>query len=227
VIGTVGDVVSRVRPDDMDKRERLVRRLLDVAGTTHAAEAGIRLSDQPMPLFQLLVLCMLASKPIGATVAMRAARELFKAGLRTPKSVLAADRPTMISAFGRAHYVRYDESSATRLTDMALRVRDEYSGDLREIARRSGHDVRAATRMLKQFNGIGDTGAGIFLREVQDVWTWVRPYFDKRATDAARDLGLPTDPVELGSLAPRANSRLAAALVRFSLDDEVRRQVTG
>ena len=32
----------------------------------------------------------------------------------------------MIDAFGRAHYVRYDESSATRLTEMARRVVDEY-----------------------------------------------------------------------------------------------------
>jgi endonuclease III len=220
-------MVPRVRPDVMDKREQLVQRLLKVAGTTYAAEAGVRIKDTPTPLFQLLVLCMLASKPIDATVAMRAGRELFKEGLRNPKAVLAADRQTMISAFGRAHYVRYDESSATRLTDMAERVRDEYSGDLREIARRSGHDVKAVTRMLKQFKGIGDTGADIFLREVQDVWTWARPYFDKRAIAGAKELGLPTDPAKLGSLAPQDNSRLAAALVRLSLDDEVRRQVTG
>jgi endonuclease III len=211
----------------MDRRERLVRRLMEAAGTTYAAEAGIRIDDKPMPLFQLLVLCMLASKPIDATTAMRAARELFSEGLRTPRAVLAADRRTMIRAFGRAHYVRYDESSATRLTDIAQRVSDEFSGDLREIARRSQHDVGAATRILKQFKGIGDTGADIYLREVQDVWTWVRPYFDDRATAAAKKLGLPSDPAKLGALAPRSNARLAAALVRVSLDDEVRRQVTG
>lgn len=208
----------------MDKR---VRRLLDVAGTTYAAQARITLSDKPMPLFQLLVLCMLASKPIDAAIAMGAARELFKAGLRTPKAVLASDRRTMIDAFGRAHYVRYDESSATRLTDMAERVNENYSGDLRELADRSGHDVAAAKRMLKKFKGIGDTGADIYLREVQDVWTWVRPYFDDRATGTAKRLGLPTEPKKLGTLAPRANARLAAALVRASLDDEVRQQVTG
>ncbi|MCA2266528.1 endonuclease [Mycobacterium marseillense] len=208
----------------MDKR---VRRLLDVAGTTYAAQARITMSDNPMPLFQLLVLCMLASKPIDAAIAMGAARELFKAGLRTPKAVLASDRRTMIDAFGRAHYVRYDESSATRLTDMAERVDEDYSGDLRELADRSGHDVAAAKRMLKKFKGIGDTGADIYLREVQDVWTWVRPYFDDRATGTAKRLGLPTEPKKLGTLAPRANARLAAALVRASLDDEVRQQVTG
>jgi hypothetical protein len=132
----------------------------------------------------------------------------------------------MIRAFGRAHYVRYDESSATRLTDMAKRVSDEFSGDVREIAQRSRHDIGAAKRILKQFNGIGDTGADIFLREVQDVWTWVRPYFDKRAIAGAKKLGLPANPTELGRLAPRSNARLAAALVRASLDDEVRRRVT-
>lgn len=198
-----------------------------MAGTTYAAQARITMSDKPMPLFQLLVLCMLASKPIDAAIAMGAARELFKSGLRTPKAVLAADRQTMIDAFGRAHYVRYDESSATRLGDMAERVRDDYSGDLRELADRSGHDVAAAKRMLTKFKGIGDTGADIFLREVQDVWTWVRPYFDDRATGTAKRLGLPTDPKKLGTLAPRANARLAAALVRVSLDDDVRQQVTG
>lgn len=211
----------------MSDQQRLTRRLMTVAGTSYAAEAGIRLDDKPMPLFQLLVLCMLASKPIDATIAMRAARELFRAGLRTPKAVLAADRRTMIDAFGRAHYVRYDESSATRLTAIAERVRNEYSGDLRAIAEASDHDVAAAARMLKQFKGIGDTGADMFLREVQDVWTWVRPYFDERATAAAKKLGLPADPAKLGALAPRTNARLAAALVRSALDDGVRRQLAG
>jgi endonuclease III len=209
----------------MDQHKQVVRRLLNVAGTTYAAEADVRISDKPMPLFQLLVLCMLASKPIDATIAMRAGHELFSDGLKTPKAVLAADRRTMIDAFGRAHYVRYDESSATRLTEMAQRVVDEYSGDLREIARRSAEDIDVAKRMLTNFKGIGDTGADIFMREVQDVWTWVRPHFDRRATRTAKALGLPTDPDRLGALAPRSNARLAAALVRASLDDGVRQQV--
>ena len=211
----------------MDEPKKVSRRLLRVAGTTYAAEADIKLEDKPMPLFQLLVLCMLASKPIDASIAMGAARELFKAGLRTPRAVLEADRQTMIDAFGRASYARYDESSATRLTEMAEKVRDEYSGDLRELAGRSEHDAAAAKRLLKTFKGIGDTGADVYLREVQDVWPWVKPYYDDRATGAAKDLGLPTTPGELKDLAPRSCSRLAAALVRVSLDDDVRRQVTG
>jgi hypothetical protein len=39
--------------------------------------------------------------------------------------------------------------------------------------------------------------------------------------------GLPADATKLAALAPRANARLAAALVRVALDDDLRRQVTG
>ena len=38
----------------MDKHQQRVQRLLEVAGTTYADEAGIRINDKPMPLFQLL-----------------------------------------------------------------------------------------------------------------------------------------------------------------------------
>jgi endonuclease III len=210
-----------------DSSKELVGRLLKLAGTTYADEAGIRLKDQPMPVFQLLTLCMLASKPIDATIATKAARELFRSGLRTPQAVLKSDRATMIRAFGRAHYVRYDESSATRLTDIATAVGDEYGGDLRKLADRGGRDVKATARLLKQFKGIGDTGADIFLREIQDVWTWARPYFDKRGLAAARNMGLPASLDELGALAPRDNAKLAAALVRLSLDEDLRDEVRG
>jgi hypothetical protein len=74
----------------------LVGRLRKIAGTTYAEEVGIRMRDAPMPLLQL---CMLASKPIDATVAIQAARALFGAGLKTPQSVLAANRDTVIKAF--------------------------------------------------------------------------------------------------------------------------------
>jgi hypothetical protein len=204
----------------------LVRILLKHAGTTYAAEAGITLKDAPMPLFQLLTLVMLASKPIGAEIATAAAAELFHQGLRTPDAVLDSPRRTMIAAFGRAGYARYDESSATRLTEIAIMVRDEYGGDLRGLAERSAGDAASATKLLKGFTGIGATGAGIFLREVQDTWTWVRPYFDKRALTAADELGLPTDVAELGALAPRRNAELAAALVRVSLDNHLRELVS-
>ncbi len=204
----------------------VVRRLLRTAGTTYARAAGIILRDKPQPLFQLLMLCSLMSKPISAEIATAAAKELFALGLRSPRAVEHANRIDMIRAFGRAHYVRYDESTASRLPEMAALAHERYRGDLRRLAAEANHDTTVAARLLKGFKGIGDTGADIFLREAQDVWTWARPYFDKKALASARKLGLPTDPDKLAALAPRGTAKLASALIRVSLDSELRKQVT-
>jgi hypothetical protein len=208
----------------MGDTTRFVRRLIGVAGTTYAEQSGIKLRDTPMPLFQLLVLAMLASKPVGADIAARAARELFKTGLRTPKAVLEGRRSIAIAAFGRAGYARYDESSATRLHGIADRVHREFAGDLRNLGVRSGHDPGRAAAELQTFDGIGPTGADVFLREVQAVWPWVRPHFDERALAAARVLDLPADAERLGELAPRSTARLAMALARVSLNDDLRQR---
>lgn len=205
--------------------KELVRRLLRRAGTTYAQEAGIRLRNQPMPLFQLLMLCLLASKPIDSTIAARAARELFASGLRTPHKIIKADRQTLIDALDRAHYRRYDESAASQLIDLAQTAQTNYGGDLRLLAERSGRDIVAAGQALKTFTGLGDVGVGIFLREVQDVWPWARSTFDDRALNAARELGLPGDPRELGALSQGRNAQLAAALVRYSAEAGIRERM--
>lgn len=195
-----------------------VNGLLDRAGTTFAADAGITLKNTPMPLFQLLVLALLSSTRISADIAVAAARELFRAGWRTPAALADAPRRAVVEALDRGGYARYDESTAPRLRELAERVRDEYGGDLRRLGDRAERDVDAASRLIQEFAGIGPVGAGIFLREVQDTWTWVRPYLDRRAARGAERLGLPAEPEALARDAPgRGFAPLAAALARSTL----------
>lgn len=52
-----------------------------------------------------------------------------------------------------------------------------------------------------------------------------RPFFDARATEAAAQLGLPDDPGELAESGGSECARLAAALVRVSLDTRLREKV--
>ncbi|QCQ91289.1 endonuclease [Rhodococcus sp. SGAir0479] len=204
----------------------VVRELLDRAGRTYARDAEITLKDTPEPLFQLLVLAMLLSARISAEIATQAARELFAAGWRTPESMVRAPRGQVIAALKRGRYSRYDESTATRLRKAAERVRDEYDGDLRGLAERSGHDEKAAARLLQEFDGIGPVGAEIFLREVQDTWTWLRPHLDERTLAGATELQLPRDPDALTELAGASEmAPLAAALVRVTLDSKLRDEV--
>jgi hypothetical protein len=196
-----------------------VDELLDRYGTTYAREAGITLRDKPAPLYQLLVLTTLLSVRISARIAVAAARELFRAGWRTPERMAESTWQQRVDALGRAHYVRYDESTATALAAGARRVLDEYHGDLRRIGPESDKDIPRLRDALRGFPRIGETGADIFCREAQVVWPPLRPYFDRRALSAAGQLGLPTDPDELASLVATADvGRLAAALVRASLD---------
>ena len=184
-----------------DHAEDAARQLIDRAGRTYAQDAGITLKNSPSPLFELLVLALLLSTRISADIAVAAARELFTAGYRTPEKMARADWQKLVDALGRGHYVRYDESTATRLGEAAQKVLDDYHGDLRRLADDADSDPTRAAELLQDFTGIGPVGADIFLREVQSVWEWVAPRFDKRALAAARDLGLPEDPARLDDLA--------------------------
>jgi hypothetical protein len=104
------------------------------------------------------------------------------------------------------------------LEDAARHLIDAYGGDLRRLRDAAGRDPARERELLKEFKGIGDVGADVFMREVQRVWREARPFFDDRALESARRLGLPDDPDALARLAPRRDSaRLAAALVRSAL----------
>jgi hypothetical protein len=214
-----------LEPRQLDPRQ-LVRRLLDRAGETYAAQAGIRLLDKPAPLYRLLVLAQLLSTRISADVAVAAARELRGIGLTTPRRMSSAPWQDVVDALGRAHYKRYDESTATRLGESAQCVTEWYGGDLRRLAVHAERDVVEAGRLLQEFPGIGPVGSRIFLREVQHVWPWVRPFADVRVLTAAHDLGLPHVVDDLTDLAgTRDLSSLGAALVHVSLDRSLRAAV--
>jgi hypothetical protein len=194
----------------------LARAVLDRYGTTFAEEAGIRLADEPAPLFQLLVLAELLSARIGAGVAVASAAELYAAGWTTPPRLRDAGRGSVVAALGRGGYRRYDERTATQLREMATLVLTRYAGDLRRLADEAGRDVGRAAVLVQEVKGIGPTGAAVFLREVQAVWPWVRPHLDDRARAGARRIGHPDDDRLAGLVAPDDLARFAAGLVRVS-----------
>jgi hypothetical protein len=193
--------------------------LLEQQGRTFADEAGITLADQPGPLYQLLVLANLLSARITAGVAVAAARELFAAGYRSPRAMLDAGHRARVAALGRGHYRRYDERTATMLGDGARLCLDRWQGDLRRLHQEATGDAAGLRTRLTEFPGIGPTGAGIFLREVQTVWTDIAPYADGKVADGAQLLHLPSEAVELAALTtPDRLASLMSALVRVSRD---------
>ena len=206
----------------MSKHTAVITRLLEQAGTTYSRQAGFTVRDVPSPLYQLSVLAILLAKPISADLAVAGAAELRRAGARTPRGVLALSWQQRVDALSRAHYRRFDESSATRLEQAAHTVLERWRGDLRRLGEESGQDVTEARRLLTTIPGIGPSGADIFLREAQAVWPWARPYLDERVRAGAAAVGLPSSERGLRALFDGQDAaRLGAALVRAGLDDEL------
>jgi hypothetical protein len=99
------------------------------------------------------------------------------------------------------------------LGDGAERLIDDYGGDLRRLHDRAD-DASEVEEMLQGFPGIGPSGAAIFCREVQSVWTDLWPYVDDNALRGARMLGLPADPRRLARLVDRSDlPRLLAGCI--------------
>ncbi|MEW2135727.1 endonuclease [Streptomyces sp. NPDC005409] len=196
----------------------MARRIVREYGETYAHEAGIRLRNTPAPLYQVLVLCVLLSAPIRATTAVAAARELFAAGLRTPRAMAGSGWQDRVDALGRAHYRRYDESTATALGDGAHLLLDRWHGDLRALREEAGGDRDRVRELVQEVPRIGPTGADVFCRETQAVWPELRPFVDARVREAASGVGLPRTPKALAGLVPPHDfTRLADGLVRVSL----------
>lgn len=210
----------------MSKKD-VARALVERHGTTYAEQAGIRLKDSPSQLYQLLVLSVLLSARISADVATAAAKELFKAGYRTPKAMRDATWQQRVDALGRGHYRRYDERTATMLGDGAELVLERWKGDLRRTHDEAGN-TRELEKLLQEVPGLGPSGAAIFCREVQGVWTDVATYVDNKVAQGAQRVGLPKTPDRLASYVPSGKfPQLASACVRASLSKDVVADVRG
>ncbi|MEU8956241.1 endonuclease [Streptomyces sp. NPDC048518] len=205
----------------MAGKKAVLRELLRTSGQTYAAEAGIRLTGTPQPLYRTLVLSCLLSARIRASAAVASTRALYDAGMRGPRQMADATWQQRVDALGRGGYRRYDERTATQLGDGARLVIDAWHGDLRRVRDEADGDVAAVQRMLRQVPGLGPTGVDIFLREVQDVWPEYRPHLDAKVLQGAERLGLPRDASALLELTDERPSVVAAALVRAALDEKI------
>lgn len=207
---------------------RVVHVLLDRYGQTYADQAGIRLANQPAPLFQLLCLSLLLSARIGAGIGVSAARALTDAGWTAPEAMAGSTWQARVQTLNTSGYARYDERTATMLGTTSTLLIERYQGDLRRLREEARHSASREVRLLQQFSGIGPVGSAIFAREVQIVWDELLPYADEKALSVAERLGLGSDPRSLYEQVPDATrfTSLVAALVRCGLSkgiDDVRR----
>jgi hypothetical protein len=125
-------------------------------------------SKKEEELFKWFLACLLFGKPIQTEVAERAYQELVAAHLTSPEAVLRAGWDKLVRLLDRAHYVRYDFSTATKLLEVCQELKHRYSTLTNLLAQ--SRTASELSRKLQKFKHIGPVTARIFLRDVRPVW---------------------------------------------------------
>ncbi len=120
-------------------------------------------------LFKWLLASFLMGKRIQGAIAAKAYQVIIEQHqLNTPQKLAHCTHRQLVVMLGQAHYVRYDETTASRLLALASKLNDEYEGKVSNIAKASA-DLQAFEKRLSEFEGIGPKTIEIFMREASAV----------------------------------------------------------
>ncbi|KAL1952841.1 hypothetical protein VTO42DRAFT_4113 [Malbranchea cinnamomea] len=119
--------------------------------------------------FKWFLACLLFGKPVQQEVARRAFVELVEhEHIASPSAILNAGWDRLVEILDRAHYVRYDFSTADKLLDVSGALREDYEGRLGVLLDQC-KTVDEVARRLQEFKGVGPKTAEIFLRDMEPV----------------------------------------------------------
>lgn len=120
-------------------------------------------------LFKWLLASFLMGKRIQAEIAAQAYRVIVHGHQRdTPRKLSHCTHRELVAMLGEAHYVRYDETTATRLLHLAQKLNEEYAGKVSKVVEASANRQAFEERLLS-FEGIGPKTVEIFMRDAGRV----------------------------------------------------------
>ncbi len=141
-----------------------------MARSISASELGIELKPgDDGSLFKWFIASFLMGKRIQAPIAAQAYRVIIEEeGRDTPRKLQHCTSRELVAMLGRAHYVRYDETTAQRLLDLSAKLNADYSGSITRMLEASD-DRQAFERRLGEFEGVGPKTIEIFMRDAATV----------------------------------------------------------
>jgi endonuclease III len=141
-----------------------------VGKAVSAADLNIQMTGgDESALFKWFLASFLMGKRIQAEIACNAYRVIAERHQRdTPRKLANCSHRDLVAMLGEAHYVRYDESTADRLSALSTRLIDEYGGQLSNVHRASENRADFEKR-LQAFDGVGPKTVEIFMREAAGV----------------------------------------------------------
>ncbi|AZF16536.1 MULTISPECIES: DNA methylase [unclassified Pseudomonas] len=141
-----------------------------MARSISAAELGIALKPgDDTGLFKWFIASFLMGKRIQAPIAAQAYKVIVEEeGRDTPRKLQHCTSRELVAMLGRAHYVRYDETTAQRLLDLSAKLNAEYSGKITRMLEASDNR-QAFEKRLGEFEGVGPKTIEIFMRDAATV----------------------------------------------------------
>lgn len=107
---------------------------------------------------------MLLGSPIQREIAKRTYFEFEKAGLTDPDAILNAGWDRLVEVLDKGKYVRFDESTATKLLNVMEELKERYV-TISNLLRQS-RGVKELSSRLLAFKGVGPKTAEIFINEL-------------------------------------------------------------
>ena len=136
--------------------------------TIHDLQIDLRGANEA-GLFKWLLASFLMGKRIQGAIAAKAYQVIVEQHQRdTPQKLAHCTHRQLVVLLGQAHYVRYDETTASRLLALASKLNNEYAGKVSNIVKASA-DRQAFEKRLSEFEGIGPKTIEIFMKEAAAV----------------------------------------------------------
>jgi hypothetical protein len=164
--------------------------LVKSRGGRYASALGIELAAPDTgERFKWFLAALLYGARISETLATRTWREFVARRVLSPGRIEATGWDGLVAILDAGGYVRYDYKTATKLLAVCETLLRDYGGSLDALHAAAADPRDLENRIMALGKGIGDTTAGIFLRELRGIWTRAEPPLSPLALGAAAALG--------------------------------------
>ena len=169
--------------------QKLIEKLVKDFGEPYSEKLKIRLEKDSKSLFEWFLASILFGARISEKIAIKTFNEFRKSRLLTPEAILKAGWDRLVEVLDMGGYVRYDFKTATKILEIAKKLKQDYNGNLLKLYEKAS-DSKDLEKRLLEFKGVGETTINIFLRELREKLEKSNPPLSQTAFLAAYNLGL-------------------------------------
>ncbi|KAJ5488858.1 hypothetical protein N7539_003748 [Penicillium diatomitis] len=156
-------------------------------------DEAMRTRPDPGTVLAMMIDALVKSRPISHQVAESTVAGLIEDEYHDIDRLLGTTWEERTNRLRVVGYNRYREQCASNLGALCDLVLEKYDGDLNNLLEEAHEDREEVRTLVKEFKGIGELGAELFLDNVQSIWPSMAPFIDSRSLRTAEEIGLGND----------------------------------